>query len=49
MSDLEAEQILEDARTLHHITVEPKEAALALIRYAMHVGYAEGYRDGKKP
>ncbi len=55
MSKLTESQILEDAQTKHKIenlfrdcTVADRVKDLqALIRYARHIGYNEGYQDAK--
>lgn len=41
------EQILEAAKTKHGIINTDEQSLLALIRYARHIGYNEGWEDHK--
>jgi hypothetical protein len=44
--DYDAENILEAAKKFHNLKIKDRKKALSLIRYALHVGYNWGFKDG---
>jgi hypothetical protein len=41
-------KIIEDARSKHHINIETSIETIELVRYALMIGYNEGYKDRKE-
>lgn len=44
---MDEKQIIKDAISKHNLVLNPEDENLqALVRYALNIGYSNGYKDG---